>query len=74
MNDEATTHFLSIINNMEFGINWLKDNLGNASNGIILRSETLKLFLNFSMRTHNWIYVVSWLIFTLTEDINKNDF
>ena len=74
MNDEATTHFLSIINNMEFGINWLKDNLGNASNGIFLRSETFKLFLNFSMRTHNWIYVVSWLIFTLTEDINKNDF
>jgi len=74
MNDEATTHFLSIINNMEFGINWLKDNLGNSSNGIILRSETFKLFLNFSMRTHNWIYVVSWLIFTLTEDINKNDF
>ena len=42
MNDEATTHFLSIINNMEFGINWLKDNLGNSSNGIILRSETFK--------------------------------
>ncbi|XP_023330196.1 lysosomal alpha-mannosidase [Eurytemora carolleeae] len=31
MNDEATTHFLSIINNMEFGINWLKDNLGECS-------------------------------------------
>ena len=28
MNDEATTHFASIIDNMEFGMNWLRDNLG----------------------------------------------
>lgn len=28
MNDEATTHYASIIDNMEFGLNWLVDNLG----------------------------------------------
>ena len=46
MNDEATTHFLSIINNMEFGINWLKDNLGNAPDDIVFKSvfKTFKFF------------------------------
>ncbi len=28
MNDEATTHFASIIDNMEFGMNWLREHLG----------------------------------------------
>lgn len=31
MNDEAATHFVSIIDNLEFGVNWLKDNLGDCS-------------------------------------------
>ena len=31
MNDEATTHFVSIINNLELGVNWLQDNLGACS-------------------------------------------
>jgi hypothetical protein len=28
MNDEAATHFASIIDNMELGLTWLRDNLG----------------------------------------------
>jgi hypothetical protein len=31
MNDEATTHFASIIDNMEFGMNWLREHLGTRA-------------------------------------------
>jgi hypothetical protein len=32
MNDEAATHFASIIDNMELGLTWLRDNLGTKKN------------------------------------------
>jgi hypothetical protein len=28
--DEAATHYISLIDNMEFGLNWLKDNVGEV--------------------------------------------
>jgi hypothetical protein len=28
--DEAATHYISLIDNMEFGLNWLKDNVGET--------------------------------------------
>ena len=31
MNDEAVTHYASIIDNMEFGLNWLVDTLGHCA-------------------------------------------
>jgi hypothetical protein len=45
MNDEATTHFASIIDNMEFGMNWLREHLGISHDNDFLFSRHIHLYL-----------------------------
>jgi hypothetical protein len=52
MNDEATTHFASIIDNMEFGMNWLREHLGT-----IVNHDLTSCFLFYVFWTNSSVFI-----------------